>query len=179
MNPPKVHSSTLLYSGFFDIRQDLLERADGLIHPYSCLVLETDATAVLAQDREGRWILNREYRHPIGRPILGCPGGRLEPGEDPLIGAQREFFEETGYWSNDFELLGSSYPFPGLCNQKIYYIYAKDAFLKGPQKLDPFEFIQIELFTDEQLRQAMTRADACVDGILCSALWHKNLRDGR
>lgn len=177
MTQPKIHSSRLLYSGFFDLRQDLLQRADGLIHPYACLILPTDATAVLAQDREGRWILNREYRHPIGGYILGCPGGRLEPGEDPLMGAQREFFEETGYWSDEFELLGFSYPFPGLCNQKIHYVSAKNAFLKGPQKLDPFEFIQTELLTDEQLKEKISAADARIDGILCTALWHRSLKE--
>lgn len=178
MKQPKVQKTQTIYSGFFDVRQDLLERSDGLTHPYTTLILSTDATCVLGQDREGRWILNREYRHPIGSIILGCPGGRLESGEDPLIGGQREFFEETGYWSDEIELLGAAYPFAGLCNQKIYFLYAKNAYKKGSQELDPFEFIQTELFTDEELRNEIRNPNARIDGILCSALCYKEIKKG-
>ena len=175
MNRPKIKKTETVYSGYFDVRQDLLQRADGLTHPYTSLILSTDATSILAQDREGRWILNREYRHPIGETILGCPGGRLEPGEDPLIGGLREFYEETGYWSDEVELLGFAYPFAGICNQKIYFLYAKNAYPKGPQKLDPFEFIQTVLLTDEELRKEIRSPHAKIDGILCTALCYKQL----
>ena len=33
-------------------------------------------------------------------------GGYLEPGEDPLLGAERELFEETGYEAPDWIDLG-------------------------------------------------------------------------
>lgn len=169
---PKVKSSQYIHRGFYDIRQDLLQRDDGLTHSYTCLKLPTDATAILAQDTEGRWILNREYRHPTGDYILGCPGGRLEPGESPIIGAQRELFEETGYWSDEIELLGCCYPCPSLCDQKIYFLWAKNALKKGGQKLEPFEFISTELKSSEELRSEML-AKTNIDGVLCTALWYK------
>lgn len=169
----KIQSSSLIYKGFFDVRQDLLERSDGQTHPYTSLILPVDATAILAQTADGLWILNREYRHPIGKTILGCPGGRLEVGEDPLLGAQRELFEETGYWSDEISLTGVCYPFPGICNQKIYYFFAKNAVKKGPQKLDPFEVIETELKTDAELRQAL-RSGAPVDATICTALWYRD-----
>jgi len=178
MTKPKIQSTKTIFSGFFDVRQDILQRADGITHSYTSLILSTDATSILAQDPEGRWILNREYRHPIGSYILGCPGGRLENGEDPLLGGQREFFEETGYWSDEIELIGVAYPFAGVCNQKIYFLYAKNAVKKGPQTLDPFEFIQTELLTDEELRKEIASSNSLIDGILCSALWYKEMRSG-
>jgi len=176
MTPPQVQESQIVYSGFFQVRQDLLRRSDGLMHPYTSVVLSTDAAAILGQDREGRWILNREYRHPIGAQILGCPGGRLEPGEDPIEGGLREFFEETGYWSDEIELLGVAYPFAGICNQKIYFLLAKNAYKKADPSLDPFEFIQTELLTEEQLRKQISDPHSLIDGILCSALWYKELK---
>lgn len=171
---PKVHSSKIVYKGFFEVRQDMIERKDGLLQPYSTLVLSTDAAAVIAQDLEGRWILNREYRHPTGAFILGCPGGRLEKGEDPIAGGQRELFEETGYWSDEIALIGCCYPFPGVCDQRIYYLWAKNALKKGPQRLDPFEVIETELKTEEELKEEI-RKQTHVDAILCTALWYKGL----
>lgn len=168
---PKVKDTKLLYSGFFELRQDLLERSDGQLHPYTSIVV-SDAVVVLAQDQKGLWILNREYRHPTGKELLGPPGGRLEAGEDPVFGGQRELFEETGYWSDEIDLIGCCHPFPGICNQKIFYIWAKNCIKKGEQQLEPFEFIKIELKSDEELKKEI-RSGSNVDGNLCSALYYK------
>jgi ADP-ribose pyrophosphatase len=170
---PKVQSTKLLYTSFFfDLRQDMLERADGTIHSYTS-ILVSDAVVIIAQTPDGLWILNREYRHPTGKTLLGPPGGRLEKGEDPLIGGLRELFEETGYHSDEIVTLGACHPFPGICDQKITYLWAKNCLKKGPQNLDPFEFIETELKTDLELRQEI-RAGVNVDGNLCIALWYKD-----
>lgn len=168
---PKVQKSKILYSGFFDLREDLLEKSDGATHSYTSLIIGADAAVVLAQTKGGLWILNREYRHPTGEVLLGPPGGRLEKGEDPILGGQRELFEETGYWSDELSLLGHCHPFPGISDQKIYYIFAKNAEKKGAQKLDPFEFIQVELKSDDQLREEILNSSH-IDGNLCTALWY-------
>lgn len=171
-NLPRIASSRIIPGNFFSLREDLLEHEDGLIHPYMTLMC-ADATAVLAQTSDGYWILNREYRHAAGEILLGCPGGRLEPGEDPLSGGKREFLEETGYWSDDAILIGCCYPFPGLCNQKIYYIWIKNAIKVENQALDPLERIETEILTDAELK-AKIRDNAKIDGILLTALWYKD-----
>jgi ADP-ribose pyrophosphatase len=168
---PKVQDSKILHSGFFDLRQDLLENALGATHSYT-YIFAANAVAVLAKTKEGLWILNKEYRHPTGKVLLGPPGGRLEQGEDPLKGAVRELFEETGYWSDEVSLIGACHPFPGACDQKIYYVYAQNCHLKGSQKLEPFEFVEVELKTDEELFHIIQNSSD-IDGNLCTALWYK------
>jgi ADP-ribose pyrophosphatase len=162
----------MVHEGYVNLREDLLEKDGG--HTQSINSLQcNDATTMLAQDAEGRWILNREYRHATGEILLGCPGGRLEAGEDPIEGGKREFFEETGYEAKDVVLLGVCYPFPGICNQKIYHLFAKSAVKRGKQKLDLFEFIETELIGDEELRHRIL-SGAHIDGIMLSALWYKD-----
>lgn len=169
MQKPKVKSTRLLHDGYIALREDLLEKGDGLLQPMNTLVC-TDAVALLAKDEEGRWIINREYRHATGQILLGCPGGRLEADEDPVSGGKREFFEETGYWADEAILAGSCYPFPGLCNQKIYYLYAPRARKTGTPKLDAFEFIETELIEDSDLRKRISNG-TLADGILLTAIW--------
>jgi ADP-ribose pyrophosphatase len=171
---PEVKESQTVSSEFFSLRKDLLQNSSGKTHTYSFLQLP-DAVSVLAHTPEGLWILNQEYRHPTGKTLLGPPGGRLDSGEDPLKGAQRELFEETGYWSDELVVLGSCHPFPGVCNQKIHYILAKNARLKGAQNLEPFEFVEVALKSDAELMQAV-RNNPDVDGNLLTALlYHKIL----
>ena len=126
------------------------------------------------QQTSGRLILNREYRHPTGEWVLGCPGGRLEKDEEPIPGVQRELFEETGYWSDEIVITGCCYPLPSLLKQKIYFLHAKNCVKKSVQHLDPFEFIKIELKTFDKLQQEI-REGRHVDAIMCAALWYKSL----
>ena len=45
---------------------------------------------------QGKVVLVRQYRYPIGGYVYEFPAGLVEPGEDVLSAAKREIFEETG-----------------------------------------------------------------------------------
>ena len=171
---PQTLSSRVVYRGYFNLHTDLLRKPDGKTADHTSIIVAWDAVVILAEDSSGRLILNREYRHAPGVEILGCPGGKLEKGESPLIGGKRELLEETGYASDDVQLIGSCYAMPGLCNQMIHYLYAKNATLQKPQQLDPFEFIETELMTEEELKAAICHGRV-IDSILCTALLYKSL----
>ncbi|MBF8262396.1 MAG: mutT [Parachlamydiales bacterium] len=174
MKKPDIRSSRTVYRGYYNVRMDSLMRSDGALFDYTVLDMSVDAAIVIAETVDGLIVVNREYRHPTGEWVLGFPGGRLETGEDPLIGGQRELFEETGYWSDDITLIGTCYPLPSILNQKIYFFHAKNAVLKSRQHLDPFEFIEIELKTEPDLKKEI-REGMHIDSMMCSALWYKSL----
>ena len=168
---PKVKQTKLLYSGFFDLRQDLIENHEGKTHPYTSLILSTDSVSILARTQEGKFICLKEYRHPTKTSVLGLPGGRLEQGEDPVKGGMRELLEETGYWSENVKVIGQCFPFPGVVDQRIFYLFADEAFLKTKPNLEDFEFLEVELKSSEELIQK-AKDSSNVDGILCTALWY-------
>ena len=62
---------------------------------------------VFAQAADGRVIVERQYKHGVGRVVLTLPTGAVEDGEEPLNAAQRELLEETGYASGQWRSLGS------------------------------------------------------------------------
>jgi len=175
MEKPKILNSKTIFKGYFEVQQDTLQRADGKEAPYSHCILPTDAAVVIGETENGQFILNREYRHPTKEYILGCPGGSLQPSEDPLLGGLREFYEESGYWSDSIEVIGVSYSLPALCGQKTYYLWAKNAYLKGGQALDPFEFIGTELISEAKLQEEL-RSGVTLDGILLTALSFRRLK---
>ena len=52
---------------------------------------------VLAIDEDERVVVLRQYRHPAQMRLVELPAGKLDqPGEDPLVAAQRELREEAG-----------------------------------------------------------------------------------
>ena len=48
----------------------------------------------------------RQFKYAVEGVSLAPVGGYLEPGEDPLAGAQRELLEETGYQADEWIPLG-------------------------------------------------------------------------
>ena len=55
------------------------------------------AVAVAAVDEQGRLLLIRQYRHPVGAFMWEIPAGLLDQvGEDPVECARRELLEEAG-----------------------------------------------------------------------------------
>ncbi|MGL5004736.1 MAG: NUDIX domain-containing protein, partial [Casimicrobium sp.] len=64
------------------------------------------ATCIVAEFEDGRLLLERQFRYPTGRVMIEFPAGKLDPKENPLVCAQRELKEETGYWARSWHTLG-------------------------------------------------------------------------
>jgi ADP-ribose pyrophosphatase len=164
-----VKSRETVYSGYFDVRIDLLQLRHGPNLSYSCLDVKAHAAAVLARTPDGRFIINKEYRHPTGKWLLGLPGGRIDPGESPLEAAKRELLEEAGYGNGTYRLLGSAYPFPAVTDQLIHYVFADNVSFIAEPTHEPFELIHTELKTQDELLREIAEGFP-IDGVLCTAL---------
>ena len=62
--------------------------------------------AIVARTTAGKILVERQYKHGIGHVTLTVPAGATSPGEDALAAAKRELMEETGYISDEWQLLG-------------------------------------------------------------------------
>ncbi|MER7757933.1 NUDIX hydrolase [Kitasatospora sp. NPDC097643] len=61
------------------------------------------AAGTVVLDTEGRVLLLRRRADDVLPGLWDYPAGGLEPGEDPLIGAVRELYEETGLRRSDLD----------------------------------------------------------------------------
>ena len=172
---PKVVSSEIAMHGFFDVRVDQLQLPHGTKQPYYVVDINVHAAVILAKTKDNHYVIIREYRHPTGLWLLGCPGGRIDSGESPIEAAKRELLEETGYGKGEFSLLGAIHPFPAVCNQQIFYILATNVELVKPPATEAFELIHVELKTEKEVVHEITSGNP-VDGILCTAFFLKNLQ---
>jgi ADP-ribose pyrophosphatase len=166
---PEVKSSEIIHQGYFNVRIDHLQLPHGPQLAYSVLEIGVPAAAILARTKEGKFVINKEYRHPPGKWLLSCPGGRIDSGESPIEAAKRELLEETGYGGGQFTLVGSAYPMPAITEQVIHYIYVENAQFLQPPALETFELIHTELKTEQELLDEIASGFP-VDGVLCTAL---------
>ncbi|NEK85838.1 NUDIX hydrolase [Blastococcus saxobsidens] len=91
------------------------------------LVRHPGAVAVVAVDDEGRVVLLRQYRHPVGRYLWELPAGlRDADGEPPLATAKRELAEEAQLAAGRWSLLTTHYSSPGFCDEMVLVYLAED-----------------------------------------------------
>jgi ADP-ribose pyrophosphatase len=88
----------------------------------------------------------------------------LNPGEDPLNGARREFEEETGFYPQHIERLGYYNQFPGTLRAATNLFFACDL-QPTRQNLDEGEFLEIVFKPVEEILD-MILAGEIIDGSL-------------
>lgn len=114
-----VSASEAVFGGaVWDVRRDRFE-LDG-----SSIVREYQdhpgAVAVLAEDTDGRILLLKQYRHPIGYRDWELPAGLLDvDGEEPEAAARRELAEEADLQARHWSLLCEFFSSPGGSSEVI------------------------------------------------------------
>ena len=83
------------------------------------------AVAILAWDGE-RLAAVRQWRQAAGAELLEIPAGTLEPGESPLVTAQRELGEECGLTAASWEAGPAFYTAPGFSTELLTLFLATD-----------------------------------------------------
>src|SRR5665647_1488313 len=88
------------------------------------VVEHAGAVAIVALDENRNIIMVRQYRKPVEEVLLEIPAGTLEANEDPLLCAQRELQEETGFTAEHWQKILAYYSAPGFCNERLHLYLA-------------------------------------------------------
>ena len=110
------------------------------------------AAAVVPVTEDGKILMVSQYRNALERDTLEIPAGGLNPGEATDVAAARELEEETGYASQDLELLISIRTTVAFCNEKIDVYVAKNL-VKTHQHLDEDEYLNVGAYTLDELEK--------------------------
>jgi len=131
---------------------------------YFYLTSPVEAVNIIGLTDANEIILTHQYRHPISKTIYDLPGGRLNPGEEPMDGARREFEEETGFYPRHIEYIGSYNQFPGMLRAATNLYFASQL-QRTEQRLDEDEELDIELKPLSEVL-AMILGNELIDGSL-------------
>ena len=112
----------------------------GFDSPYYYIDQKKDIVEVVVV-RDGKVLLNKQFRIPVQKEVYDLPAGLIEEGESIEDAARRELEEETGYVAEKLELMGSFLYRPGQTNAKNY-VFFTDSVKEGKKNLDPNERIE-------------------------------------
>jgi ADP-ribose pyrophosphatase len=172
----KTASEEILRGRFLHAFRDTVQLPDGgsatreyVVHP--------GAVMVIPMLDDGRLVMERQFRYPMGRVMVEFPAGKIDPGEDVLSCARRELFEETGYSAREWARAGVLHPVISYSTEFIDIWFARGLTL-GERKLDAGEFLEVFEATPDQLMQ-WCRDGQVTDGkTLTAALWLQNVLSG-
>lgn len=140
--------------------------------------LHPGASAILALHDDGRIVLERQWRYCLNKSFLEVPAGKLNPGEDPLLAAQRELQEETGYSALRWAKLGEMHPVIGYSTEVIH-LYVAKGLKAGPTAREGGECMELaEISTDEFFR-LIERGEITDSKTLSCAFWLHRIQHGK
>ncbi len=164
----KLESETVFAGKLLEVRRDRVRLPDGgeatrefVVHPGAVLVVP-----VLD---DGRLVVERQSRYPIGRVMVEFPAGKIDPGESPLATARRELVEEAGYAAEKWRKLCTLHPEIGYSTEFIDVYEARELTYVGA-RLDEGEFLDVVALAEDELL-AMYDCGGLTDGKTIAALF--------
>jgi ADP-ribose pyrophosphatase len=146
-----------------------LSTREYVVHPGAVMVIP------MLDTPEGlRLIMERQFRYPVGQVMTEFPAGKLDPGEDPWLCAQRELLEETGYTARQWAKAGVLHPVISYSTEVIEIWFAKELSL-GERRLDTDEFLDVFTASPAELMAACQQGRLTDAKTLTGLLWLQNV----
>lgn len=126
---------------------------------------------VLAITKDKKFVFVSQYRHGLGIASYELCAGVCEKEDvSPLISAQRELWEETGYGNGtwkEFMVISAN---PGTHTNLTYCYLATDVEPVSTQHLEPTEDLTVHILTLEQVKELLHK-DQIKQAIHAAPLW--------
>jgi ADP-ribose pyrophosphatase len=167
-----VMSHKEVYRGkIVTLQVDTIRQKSGRITIREVVLHPGGVTAVPVLD-DGRLLLIRQFRYPIGRYILELPAGKLDSGQTPKETIARELEEETGYRARLLNHECTFYTTPGISNEAIHFFTARDL-TKCSQKLEEGEHITVEAHSLDECLRKIESGEICDGKTILGILWYQ------
>ena len=122
------------------------------------VIVHPGAVGILPLLDDGRVVLLRQYRIAVDAYLIEMPAGTLEPDEEPIVSAQRELIEETGYTAGKIEPLITFYSSPGILREQLHLFVATEL-TPGKTALEDGEDIEPLIVTWDEIRNMIARGE--------------------
>lgn len=171
-----VASRVLHRGSFLELKCDDVRLPDGA-HATREYVVHPGAVAVVPILDDGRIVLERQYRHPVGRVLLEIPAGKIDPGESVADCARRELREETGYEAAEWARAGLVHNAAAYSTEGIEIWFARGLVDRG-RRLDAGEFIELCLVREDEFDARAASGEISDVKTLVALLWLQKWRAG-
>ena len=167
----------MAYDGrFLKVAKDRIALPDGKITDRE-YIKHPGAVVILPLFDDGRVLLERQFRYPLGREFIEFPAGKIDPGEDTLACAKRELVEETGYTATEWHFVCTIHNAIAYSDEHLDIFLAR-GLTAGEAKLDEGEFLEIFTSTVPEML-GMVKAGEITDvKTIIGTFWLEKIQSG-
>ncbi len=153
------------------VRRDDMQLPNGNRIPEYYILEYPDWVNMIAITRDDRFIFVRQYRPGIARTYYElCAGVCEKEDASPLVSAQRELLEETGYGNGNWQEYMVLSPNPSTHTNVTYCFLATDVEPIAPQHLEDTEDLTVHLLTLEEVKQLLLNNEI-MQSLHAAPLW--------
>lgn len=173
----QVESQQVYRGHFLDVRRDTVRLPNGH-HTQREYIVHPGAVMVVPLLDDGRLVVERQFRYPLGRVLLEFPAGKLEAGEAALRCGMRELQEETGYRAAEWARAGVLHNAIAYSDEGIEVWFARGLTL-GSQQLDDGEFLDVSAASVAELNLSARRGELTDAKTLIGLNWFQLWQAGQ
>lgn len=152
------------------LRKDEVKMPSGYVIPDFYVLEYPHWVNVIAITSDGKILLEKQYRHGLQEYCYELPAGVVDVGEEPLIAAQRELQEETGYTGGRWSVFMKTAPNASAMNNYCYTFLADGVEPTGETALEVSEDIDTLLVTKEELVQLLENG-GIIEADMVAPVW--------
>jgi 8-oxo-dGTP pyrophosphatase MutT (NUDIX family) len=165
-----LKSEYLIQRPWLTARRDHVRFPDGRENPEYYVLEYPDWVNVIAITKDGQFVMERQYRHALGRTSYELPCGVMEKGEEPLEAIKRELLEETGYGGGEWQHLMDISANSSTMNNMTHCFLATGVEKISEPHLDATEELEVYLLSREKVWELL-KTNQFVQALMVAPLW--------
>ena len=165
-----LSSEYLVKRPWLTARRDVAELPDGRINHEYYVLEYPDWVNIIAITKDGKIVMERQYRHALGNTCYELPCGVIEMGETPLEAAKRELLEETGFAGGEWQEWMTLSPNPATSTNLAHSFLAVDVEKVSGQHLDATEDIDVYILEPDYVRELLQN-NQILQALMAAPLW--------
>lgn len=166
-----IDSEYLFQEPWLTVRRDHVELPNGNQIPEYYILEYPNWVNTIAITKDKKFVFVRQYRHGLQRTSMELCAGVTEKYDDsPMISAQRELLEETGYANGNWELFMKTSANPSTHTNMTFCYLATDVEKISDQNLEPTEDISVHLLSLEEVKELLLN-DKIPQSMHAAPLW--------
>lgn len=168
----KVISSEYLHQApWLTVRKDHVVLPNGNHIPSYYILEYPDWVNTIAVTREGMFVFIRQYRHGIRETSYElCAGVCEKEDASPLVSAQRELLEETGYGNGRWQEYMQISANPSTHTNITHCFLATDVEKVSEQHLEDTESLTVHLLSPAEVKELLQQ-NGIKQALMAAPLW--------
>lgn len=165
-----LKSEYLFRRPWLTVRRDHVRLPNGVENEEYYVLEYPDWVNVVALTEDGRFLMERQYRHGLGRTCYELCAGVMEAGEEPLEAARRELLEETGFGGGEWTYYMALSANASAMNNLSHTFVAKGVRRLADPDPEATEDISVHFLSVDEVRDLLLAGDI-KQALMAAPLW--------